>query len=160
MVNQKITLNTLIEILPEIDNGYSYTIYVLVLLLINAFSLWVMKFLGNDSLQAASVVSIESANDAFLPSYLGYFFVALSVNDLQMFLFVFGIISIFIFFSRISYFNPILFLYGYHFYYVVTESGVKILVISKMKLKKREDAEFQSLKRINDYTFIDVRGKR
>jgi acyl-CoA synthetase (AMP-forming)/AMP-acid ligase II len=46
-------------------------------------------------------------------------------------------------------------LHGYHFYYALNSSGVKVLVISKKKIKKREEADFQNLKRINDYTFIE-----
>lgn len=155
LVNQKVTLNTLFPCLPALPSWVSYALFILVLFALNLFSMWVTKFLGDDSLNSNNVVNIETANDAFLPSYLGYFFVALSVNNFPMFVFVFSIISIFIFFSRISYFNPLLFLHGFHFYYVSNSSGVKVLVISKKKIKKREEADFPNLKRINDYTFIE-----
>ena len=53
-------------------------------------------------------------------------------------------------------FNPFLFLHNYSFYYVMNSDGVKLLIISKKKLKRKEDANFVNLKRINDYTFIDM----
>lgn len=156
LVNQGITINSLSPYLSSWPSVSSYVFYVSIIVMINIFSLWMTRFLGNDSLSSTSVVSIDPANDAFLPTYLGYFFVALSVQTIGMFAFVFAIIAIFIFFSRISYFNPFLFLHGYGFYYVVNANGVKVLVISKKKIKKRSEADFNSLKRINDFTFIDM----
>ncbi len=156
LVNQGIVLNVLGHSLSGITNYVSYSLYVSMIFIINFFSLWLTRFLGNDTLPFEDVESVEPANDAFLPSYLGYFFVALSVDSIQMYLFVFGIISIFIFFSRISYFNPLLFLHGYNFYYVVSSEGVKTLIISKKKIKGKSNANFEYLKRVNNYTFIDT----
>jgi len=92
----------------------------------------------------------------FLPSYLGCFFVALSVPNFEVFIVVFGIIAIFIFYSRASYFNPVFFILGYHFFFIEKTSGVKVLIIAKRKLKMVSDISFQNLKRINDYTFIEL----
>lgn len=155
LVNQGITLNDFIERLPEIPKFASYAAYVLAIFCLNIGSLWLTNFLGKDTLSNNDITSIEPANDAFLPSYLGYFFVALSVTKISIFIFVFSIISIFIFFSRISYFNPLLFLHGYSFYYILNSAGVKVLVISKKKIKTKASANFPNLRRINNFTFID-----
>ena len=112
--------------------------------------------LGTDTIDAGSISVIEPANDAFLPSYLGYFFVALSIPNIEVFCYVFGIIYIFIFYSRISYFNPIFFLFGFNFYYIINNKNIKVLLITRNQIKEPKSAAFKKLKRINNYTFIDM----
>jgi len=113
-----------------------------------------IKFLSDERLTQGRIATIEAANDTFLPSYLGYFFVALSINDINTFLYVFSLIFIFIFFSKISFFNPIFLLFGYRFFNLTNTDGLKIVMITKKDLKIPNDVEFTSLKRINNYTFI------
>ncbi len=138
----------------------SYLSYIALILLLTGMSIKMASRLDTDQIQNGSIESIEAANDMFLPSYLGYFFVALSVPSVELFLLVFGIISIFIFYSRISYFNPIFFLFGFNFYYITNSNKVKVLLITKKQLKKPADAEFTKLKRINNYTFIDMEDSK
>jgi hypothetical protein len=69
---------------------------------------------------------------------------------------VFGIIFIFVLFSRISYFNPLFFLFGYNFFYVVNSDKIKVLLITKKQLKNPKDVKFENIKRINNYTFMDM----
>ncbi|SKC77641.1 hypothetical protein SAMN05660236_3617 [Ohtaekwangia koreensis] len=59
-----------------IPKGVSYLIYIISMLYLTYFSLLLSKSLSCDSIDDG-IVSIEYANDSFLPSYLGYFFVAL-----------------------------------------------------------------------------------
>lgn len=134
----------------------SYLFYLICIILLSVVSIYFIHKLSDDEIEKDTLVNIEPANDVFLPSYLGYFFVALSVPDIKMFLIVFGIIAIFIFYSRISYFNPIFFIFGYKFFYVLNSNNVKILLITKKELKTTENASFSQLKRITNYTFIDV----
>lgn len=97
----------------------SYVFYFSCILLLSIVSIYLIKSLSDDAIERDTLTNIEPANDAFLPTYLGYFFVALSVTSINMFMIVFGIIAIFIYYSRISYFNPLFFLLGYKFYYVI-----------------------------------------
>jgi hypothetical protein len=113
------------------------------------------KYLGKDEFEAGSVETIEHANNSFLPSYLGYFFVALSVSDLQTLYFVYGILFAFTFMSQALYFNPIFLLFGYEFYNVRTKGGTSIFLISRERYKKPEDVSISAARRINDYTFIE-----
>ena len=140
-------------------NASSYIFYFICIILLSLISIYFIDFLSNDSIEEDTLTNIEPANDAFLPSYLGYFFVALSVPDIEMFFVVFGIIAIFIYYSRISYFNPIFFIFGFKFFYVINSNNVKVLLITKKELKTTENANFSHLKRITNYTFIDTEGK-
>ena len=101
---------------------------------------------------------LEHANNAYLPSYLGYFFVALSVPDVETLVFVFLILFVFTYFSQTIYFNPLFLLWKRHFYYVTTENNIKIFLITRKVLRKPSDVHFENLKRINNYTFIDNGG--
>ncbi len=157
LIEKNITAEFIVNNLYELLNIVSYSIYFFVILVLSAVSIFFIKFLSDDNVEENTLSNIEPANDAFLPSYLGYFFVALSVPDIQVFFVVFGIIAIFIYYSRISYFNPIFFLFGFNFYYVTNINNVKVLLITKRQLKKTQDIEFTELKRITNYTFIDTR---
>jgi len=152
--------NVLIEFLN--DNFYnllnlsSYIFYLICIVLLSIASIYFINLLSDDAIEEDTLTNIEPANDAFLPSYLGYFFVALSVPDIEMFFVIFGIIAIFIYYSRISYFNPIFFIFGFKFFYVINSNNVKVLLITKKELKTTQSASFSYLKRITNYTFIDI----
>lgn len=146
-----------INYLMNFPHYISYLVYFLIVILFSWLSLYFAKqHLDTDEIEEGAFIGIEPANDVFLPSYLGYFFVALSVPNLEMFIVVFLIIAIFIFYSRAAYFNPVFFIFGYHFFFIKKNNGVKILVIVKRKLKLVDDISFMNLKRINDYTFIEL----
>lgn len=101
------------------------------------------------------IENVEYANDAFLPSYLGYFFVALDVPNYETLCFVYPLIFVFTFLSQTLYFNPLFLIFGYHFYNLTTANNVRVFMITKKKFKDPKTISFPSLKRINDFTFID-----
>jgi hypothetical protein len=146
-----------VKLLPAFPNLVSYFFYVLVLLFLTKLSILISSKLGKDSFKYGEIISIEHANNSFLPSYLGYFFVALSVGDLDTLIFVYSILFIFTFFSQALYFNPLFLVFGYHFYHLTTTNGAKIFLISKSEFKTPKSIEIEA-NRINNYTFID-RGK-
>jgi len=159
LVGQNILIEFISNNFYSLLNASSYIFYFICIILLSIISIYFINFLSNDSIEKDTLTNIEPANDAFLPSYLGYFFVALSVPDIEMFFVVFGIIAIFIYYSRISYFNPIFFIFGFKFFYVINSNNVKVLLITKKELKTTENANFSHLKRITNYTFIDTEGK-
>jgi hypothetical protein len=160
LVKENSNNSHIIPILSKLPHFVSYIFYLLVVLLFTYLSISFSKYLGTDTLDGDSISVIEPANDAFLPSYLGYFFVALSVPNLETFSVVFGVICIFIFYSRISYFNPMFFLFKFNFYYVVNNKNIKVLLITRKQLKDSKNSTFSTLKRINNYTFIDMESNK
>jgi hypothetical protein len=111
--------------------------------------------LGKDEFKAGKVASIEHANNSFLPSYLGYFFVALSIGNWETLWFVYGVLFVFTFLSQALYFNPLFLLFGYEFYNIATKNGTAIFLISKERYKKPDDIQIPLAYRINNYTFIE-----
>lgn len=149
--------------LPEelyfIPTYVSYIIYFLVPVLLTYLSILLANKLSDDNIEVGQVAEIEQANNAFLPSYLGYFFVALSIPYNETLIFVFFILFIFTFFSQTLYFNPLFLLFRYQFYYITTINRVKIFLITKKSIKDPKELDLPSLKRINNFTFID-KGKQ
>ena len=112
------------------------------------------KFLPSDEIKLKAT-SIELVNNSYLPSYLGYFFVAVSVSQNMTLWVVYGILFVFTYVAIQQYFNPILMLFDYKYYNIITANNVRILVITKKELRSDNDIFCCCLKRINDRTFID-----
>ena len=156
LIKEGVVINSLNPYFSSLPDIISYILYFLVVLILTWLSMQLINYLCTDEIDAGSISVIEPANDAFLPSYLGYFFVALSIPNIEVFIYVFGIIFIFIFYSRISYFNPIFFLDGFNFYYIINNKNIKVLLITRKQLKEPKNVSFKNLKRINNYTFMDM----
>lgn len=146
--------------LSHIPDWLSYIIYFCEPIILTLISLWWSKWLDSDSLDKinheSKITDVELANNAFLPSYLGYFFVALSITSSETLWFIFAILFLFTFFSQTLYFNPLFLLVGYHFYYLTTTNRTKIFLITRKSLKNPDDIDLPQLKRINNFTFIDI----
>lgn len=159
LVKEEILINNFHCRLYCLPNYISYILYFLVPIILTFVSLLIAKYLGKDNIPKGTIKSIEQANNAFLPSYLGYFFVALSIPYVDTLIFVFAILFVFTFLSQTLYFNPLFLIFKYHFYYLTTTNEIKIFVITRKILKDPNNTEFEKLKRINDFTFIDLTKK-
>lgn len=137
----------------------SYIIFISIPIALTGVSLLITRFLSSDSI-TGEIKDVEQANNAFLPSYLGYFFVALSVPYCETLVFIFAILFVFTFLSQTLYFNPLFLFFGYYFYYVTTENNVKLFLISKKQIRSSKGLSFPTLKRINNFTYIDKGGKK
>lgn len=142
--------------LNKFSNYYSWVLFVLIPIILTALSFIIAHTLPKDQLKSHSIKEIESANNNFLPIYLGYFFVSLSVNSIPTLVVIFTIIFVFTYLSQTFYFNPIFLLFGYHFYFIKTTHNVKIFIITKKKIKTPREYNFENLRRINNYTFIEL----
>lgn len=140
--------------IPSFPSFISYFSYVLVVLLLTKLSIWLSSKLGKDTFNSGDIISIEYANNSFLPSYLGYFFVALSIGNWETLIFVYILLFVFTFFSQALYFNPLFLVFRYNFYNLTTKNGATIFLISKDDFKKPKEIEIYTY-RINNYTFID-----
>lgn len=141
--------------LIKLPSLVSYVCYFLVPLALTGLSLLLTPYLGKDEFKKGSVESIEHANNSFLPSYLGYFFVALSIGSWEALWFVYAILFIFTFLSQALYFNPLFLIFGYEFYNIKTNNGAAIFLISREKYRKPDEIEIPKANRINNYTFLE-----
>lgn len=154
-IKSHITINKFCNIDVYVHSFFSYFLYILIVVLSTLLSLFVAKkFLLKDCIRNG-IVEIELASNSYLPSYMGYFFVALSINDCQTLIFTYLIVYVFTFYSQALYFNPIFLVFGYSFYYVKTSDCVKVFVITRQRLRSPKDVSLGDLCRINGFTFID-----
>lgn len=147
--------NNGLDWISSLPNAVSYLLYVLIPVLLTGISILLSSKLGKDEFKKGEAESIEHANNSFLPSYLGYFFVALSVGNWETLWFVYGILFIFTFLSQALYFNPLFLIFGYEFYNIKTKNGTVIFLISRQKYKMPSDIKISTAFRINNYTFIE-----
>ncbi len=152
LINKSYVLN----ILDKKPNYYSHILFVFLPVLLTSLSFVLLLFLDKDEIKKENVLDVELANNTFLPTYLGYFFVSLSISNTDTLIFIFLIIYVFTFLSQTLYFNPIFLLFRYNFYFLTNSDNVKIFLITKKKIKHPKEFNFMHLKRINDYTFIDT----
>jgi hypothetical protein len=135
---------------------YSWAIFILIPIILTALSFFVAYNLPKDQLIKTTISEIELANNNFLPTYLGYFFVSLGIDDIPTLSIVFVIIYVFTYLSQTLYFNPIFLIFGYHFYFIKTNKNIKIFLITRKQIKTPGEIGFLNLRRINNYTFIDL----
>lgn len=133
----------------------SYGVYLLIPIALTGISILLSSYLGKDEFKKGTVESIEHANNSFLPSYLGYFFVAIGISNWDVLWFVYIVLFVFTFLSQALYFNPLFLLYGYEFYNIKTHNGTAIFLISKHKYKSPGEIDIPKAYRINNYTFIE-----
>lgn len=152
LIKEKYRLN----ILDNYSIYYSWAIFILFPIILTSVSFLIALKLPKDQLINTAINEIELANNNFLPTYLGYFFVSLGISEIPTLVVVFIMIYIFTYLSQTLYFNPIFLIFGYHFYFIKTNKNIKIFLITKMQLKTPGEIGFQNLRRINNYTFIDL----
>lgn len=133
----------------------SYLLYFSVPVLLTGVSILLSSRLGSDEFEKGRVENIEHANNSFLPSYLGYFFVAVSIDGWETLWFVYGVLFIFTFLSQALYFNPLFLLFRFEFYNIKTNNGTTVFLISRSKYKRPIDVEIPKAYRINNYTYIE-----
>ena len=105
-------------------------------------------------------IECRQADGDFLPVYLAFFFVALSIREWKVMLFVFVVVYIFTLISGTHLFNPLLLLFGYHYYHVVTKNGTVTFIITKQELRNPQQIHLGNLRRINNTTYIEFNKER
>lgn len=148
-------VNAQIVILPAMQPYRFYLLIFVCVILINAIGMFFFRFLSKDSIEGR-LRDIELANSNFLPSYLGYFFVAVSITSMDTFLLVYGLTVLLVMLSQSMYYNPFLLLFRYNFYYATDENGTRIFLITKKKIRTIQAEGFGKLRRINDVTYIEI----
>lgn len=111
--NSKLNNQLLVELLTYLV----YSFYLGALIAVSGLSIsFSYKYLDQSVLEKEKVKEFEQANDFYLPIYLGYAFVAISLPTLKSFILFFILMLIVLSRTRFFYFNPIFLILGYKFY--------------------------------------------
>lgn len=138
-------------------------IIIVALLLSYLYIYCIKKHSQNTQSESMECSDVEIAEPKYIPVYIAYFVIAVSIDDLLIFGVVFILIYLLILKGKFSYFNPYLLFFGYHFYEVSIDTDsekyakYKLFLISKQKIKYIRI--YNNLIRLNDFTFLDKGNK-
>lgn len=155
------TLNKNVAITENQINIFKYGIWLLMMvspIIISYLSIKLISKLDKDEING-ECLSIEETNNSFMPAYLGYFFVSLSVPTFDVMIVMYSMVFALTISSQLQYYNPAFLILGYKFYFVVTSNNVKIFVITKRNIRSTTDLKFDALRRINNSSYFEVGGK-
>lgn len=161
LTNKEITIGHIWKWLVGSDlggdlwNGLSYGIYFIVPILTTLVVTCSFRNLDVEYISKECVSEIESASSAFLPIFLAYVFVGLSVSSVAALIAIYVAVTIFCFCAEIYLYNPIFHILGYRFYFVKTKHN-RLLIMTRKEIKRREVCDFKKIGRINDFTYIDL----
>ena len=77
------------------------------------------KFLPNENI-SGGCTDIEEANNDFLADYLGYFFIGIGIDEFKVLIMIYTIIFIFTYISQSKCYNPLLLIFKYKFYNILS----------------------------------------
>lgn len=150
LINHSITIGAILKdleivseqvSLPDLPNWISYIVYFLIVLVTSKLILlWVPSLKDGIEVKSENIDKIYPASESFLPTFFAYVFLGLSINNWTSLFFVYVAFYIF----------------QYRFYYIEMKSGSKILVMSKYKFQFGHKKDFTRLKKINDFSYIDL----
>lgn len=131
-----------------------WLLLLLIPIILSLISICLLRIFSDDEIKEVQEFSL--ADNSFLPTYLGYFFIALSVPNEIVMAFMYLIVFLFTYLSQSQYFNPIFLLFRYHYYHVLTPEGTRVFLICRGKvIRNKKDMIFEKLKRINDTTYMN-----
>lgn len=139
-------------------NSYLITSLFLIFtpFLLTILWLWTARWFSVDNI-VGGCVDIEEAHNDFLANYLGYVFIGVGVDDSLVLVMVYVIIFVLTFAVQSKCFNPVLLIFGYKYYDVITSEGTKVFVVTRRNLRTPDEVEFDNLRRINNMSYIEIR---
>ena len=113
----------------------------------------------NSSDNIDDIPELKEVTNEYMSIYLGYIFVAVSIDNAKTFTMIFMVLLIILCKTQIIAFNPMFCLLGYHYYKIKISQNaqsIEIFVMSKRKnIKDYKKLTFQNLVKINEFTYID-----
>ena len=144
--------------------GYDLPQWVsnIVYIIVDIVYAWILtrlfKKLRSGELKEDNIEELNADNSGLLAMILAYVFVGLSINNGWTLIAVMSFLLIFNLCGSSHIYNPLFYLFGYHYYYV-SSSKTKFLVMTKVKYPLGSGVDFSNCKCLNDYTYIDMSKK-
>lgn len=161
LINHSITIGHILKacgitcISIDLPNLISYIIYFVIPILLTYLNHRRFPKLDHANIKEENIIMIESASAIFLPTFFGYVFVGLSINNNMTLVVTYIALTVLCYCAEIYLYNPIFHLLGYRFYFVTADKN-KVLVMTKKDIKLGERTEFTKLGQVNDFTYIDI----
>ena len=120
-------------------------------ILLTSISIYGMKYFDQEII--SNINEISCIDYKILLMYIGY--MILAFNNIYVVSFIFGLIYIFSYITKLYYFNPFLWIFGFHFYDVKSINGTNVYIIAKGNIIKNcIDFNQKRIYRIDDHVFI------
>ncbi len=112
--------------------------------------------------QSLDITAVEATDKEALSFIIAYLFPILTgkfpnVTEEQYWiltLYVFSVIGLTVYHSNAFHFNPVLACFGYHFYQITADGGMKYLLIAHQPIRVQNPT--LSVTRISDYVYLEV----
>ncbi|MDR0580341.1 MAG: hypothetical protein LBG21_07055 [Campylobacteraceae bacterium] len=154
----------LMSIYPKgISNDWLTLLNFIILLAVVVLFSWLSLAMAkkwittNDTVNIKRIKPLESTA---MPTYIGLFVISLELASFDYIIAVeilFILFVLWIYFERVFYFNPMWIFFGYRFYEIESEQGNSFTFITKRTdMKNKIDIDLENLKRINNFTFLEV----
>lgn len=147
-----------IHVKYDLPQWVSFIFYVIAVIGFAGLLTLMFKRLRPGELLKQNIEQLDADNSGLLAMILAYVFVGLSINNGWTLIAVMLFLLIFNLCGSSHIYNPLFYLFGYHYYYV-TSSKTQILVMTKTKYSLGSDADFNQCGCLNDYTYIDLTRK-
>ena len=153
----------MIQIDASWDIWLNIALYLLIPIVFSyLFILFFKNGLTKDSIEN-EVKSIEPVNNEYIPIYLGYIFVSVSIPnpcigevDWITLGIIYFLINLIVTRSKSLCFNPLFILFGYGYYAITTGSNVKLYIITRRRIGKRSNKlTFPKLRKITEVVYFE-----
>lgn len=139
----------------DLPQYFSYASYILGVVV---YAWLLTKLFGRlrpGELRKEHITELDADNSGLLAIILAYVFVGLSISNGWTLIAVLCFLLVFNLCGSSHIYNPLFYLFGYHYYYV-SSSKMKYLVMTKTKYPLGSQADFSDCRLLNDYTYIDM----
>lgn len=163
LINNDIGVGTIlgevgIHVNFNLPQWVSFMAYIVLVIGFAGMLTLMFKYLRPGELLKLNIEQLDADNSGLLAMILAYVFVGLSINNGWTLIAVMLFLLIFNLCGSSHIYNPLFYLFGYHYYYV-TSSKTKILVMTRTKYPLGANANFKQCGCLNDYTYIDLSKK-
>lgn len=163
LINHSFTLGMLLKsmkldfVKADIPNFLSYVIYIVIVVLLSGLFVKRFKVLKDRiNINSDKIDKISPTGDNFLASFFAYIFLGLSINNAYMLIVIYIALVIMCYSTQMYLYNPIFILFGYNYFYIKTKEGLTIILLTKKKFQLGEIESLIGIRRLNDYTYIDL----
>lgn len=136
----------------DLREGYFYLIGFVIIVFISFFTFRLAE--SKLEILPIKIETVQNSDNEVI-SYIFAYILPLLGFDVKLTLFILCLFLLIVFTTNIYHFNPVVGLFGYHYYTVTIEGGISFILISKKTLMNAK--EIKNVVQLDDYTLLERR---
>lgn len=116
------------------------------------------KYSTATTIKEIKIDEVNNAEITYVPSYMSYYLISIEIDNELLFAVVILFLILLLYKTRLFYYNPLLYILGYKFYYIKTIYKTNILLITKEEIKKNTTFIYNLIE-INEFTYLSTNSK-